>query len=53
MKNSVIKKGNFYKGLSKDSYNINRLMVKNMNDSNLFNTFLKNSQFQRRGILKL
>jgi len=30
VKNSIVKKGHFYKGLSKDSYNINKLMVKNM-----------------------
>jgi hypothetical protein len=30
MKNSIIEKGNFYKGLLKDSYNKNKLMVKIM-----------------------
>jgi len=30
MKNYVIKKGHFYKGLLKDSYNRNKLMVENM-----------------------
>jgi hypothetical protein len=49
----VIKKGHFYKGLSKDSYNRNKLMVKNMGDNNLLNTLKKHSQFQKCGILKL
>jgi hypothetical protein len=30
VENFVIKKEDFYKGLSKDSYNINKLMVENM-----------------------
>jgi hypothetical protein len=30
MKISMIKKGHFYKGLSKDSYNKSKSMVKNM-----------------------
>ncbi len=52
MKNYVTKKGHFYKGLSEDSYNINRLMVKKWNDNNLLDTLKKNSQFQKCGILK-
>jgi len=38
MKISIIKKGHFYKGLSKDSYNKNKLMVKKWDDNNLLNT---------------
>ncbi len=30
VKNCIAKKGHFHKRLSKDSYNINKLMVKNM-----------------------
>jgi len=50
VKISIIKKGHFYKGLSKDSYNRNKLMVKNMSDNNLLNTLkkiqnLKNVEF--------
>ncbi len=52
MKNYVTKKGHFYKGLSEDSYNINRLMVKKWNDNNLLDTLKKHSQFQKCGILK-
>jgi hypothetical protein len=47
----VIKKGHFYKGFPKDSYNRNKLMVKkNMIDNNLLDTLKKNSQFQKCGI---
>ncbi len=53
MKNYVIKKTYFYKRLSKDSYNRNKLLVKNMGDNNLLDTLEKYSQFQKCGILKL
>jgi hypothetical protein len=53
MKNYVIEKKHFYKRLSKDSYNRNKLMVKNMSDNNLLDTLKKHSQFQECGILKL
>ncbi len=43
-KKNVIKKGHFYKWLSK---------VKKWDDSNLLDTLLKNSQFQKCEILKL
>jgi len=52
MKKSIIKKRHFYKEFSKDSYNKNKLMVKNMNDNNLLDTLKKNSQFQKCGILE-
>jgi len=41
MKKFIIKKGHFYKLLSKDSYNKNQLMLKKRYDNNLLNT-LKN-----------
>jgi hypothetical protein len=53
MKNYVMKKTYFYKRLSKDSYNRNKLMVKNMSNNNLLDTLEKYSQFQKCGILKL
>ncbi len=34
----MIKKGNFYKRLSKDSYNKNKLLVKKWDDNNLLDT---------------
>jgi hypothetical protein len=49
----VIKKGNFYKGISKDSYNRSKLMVKIWNDNNLLENFVKYSKIQTCGILKL
>ncbi len=42
-----------YKGLSKDSYNRNKLMVKKWNDNNPLKTLKKHSQFQNFGILKV
>ncbi len=53
MKNSIIKKWHFYKGLLKDSYTTNKLMVKKWDDNNLLHTLKKHSQFQKCGILKL
>jgi transcription initiation factor IIF auxiliary subunit len=41
MKKSIIKKRHFYKEFSKDSYNKNKLMVKNMNENNLLDTLKK------------
>ncbi len=49
MKSSIIKKGHFYKGLWKDSYNRNELKVKNRDDNNLLDTLKKHSQFQNGG----
>ncbi len=46
MKKIVIKKGHFYKGLPKDSYNMNKLMVKNMSDNNLLDTLKKIHNFK-------
>jgi hypothetical protein len=45
MKNDVSKKTNFYEGLSNDSYNTDKLMVKNLSDNNLLDTLKKYSQF--------
>ncbi len=53
LKISIIKKGHFYKGLSKDSYNRIKLMIKKWNDNNLLDTLEKHSQFQKFAILKL
>ncbi len=53
MRNFIIKKEHFYKGLSKDSYNRNKLMVKKWDDNNLLDALKKLSQFQKCGILKL
>jgi len=53
MKIFVIKKGHFYKGLSQDSYNKIKLMVKKKDDNNLLDTLKKNSQFQKCENLKL
>jgi len=53
MKIYVIKKGHFYKGLSKDSYNTIKLMVKKRDDNNLLNTLKRHSQFQKCEVLKL
>jgi hypothetical protein len=52
MKNSVIKKWYFDKGLSKDSYNKNKLMEFYF-VNNLLDTLKNYSQFQKCGILKL
>jgi hypothetical protein len=38
MKISIIKKWYFYKGLSKDSYNKSKLMVKIWDDNNILDT---------------
>jgi hypothetical protein len=38
MKDFIIRNGHFYKGLSKDSYNRNKFMVKNWDNNNLLNT---------------
>jgi len=38
MKFFVIKKGHLYKGLSKESYNRSKLMVKKWDDNNLLDT---------------
>ncbi len=46
MKNFVKKKGHFYKGLPKDSYNRNKLMIKNMSDNNLLDTLKKIQKFK-------
>jgi len=48
-----IKKGHFYKGISKDSYNIKKIDGKKNDDNNLLNTLKNHSQFQKCGILKL
>jgi hypothetical protein len=37
---------------TKDLYDKNKLMVKNMNDNNLLNTLKKHPQFQKCEILK-
>ncbi len=49
----VIKKGHFYEGLSQDSYNKSKLMVKKRDDNDLLDTLKKKSQFQKFEILKL
>jgi hypothetical protein len=49
----VIKKGHFYEGLSQDSYNKSKLMVKKRDDNDLLDTLKKKSQFQKCEILKL
>jgi len=46
VKISIIKKGHFYNGLSKDSYNRNNFMVKKWDDNNLLNAPKNHSQFQ-------
>jgi hypothetical protein len=46
MKKSIIKKRHFYKEFSKDSYNKNKLMVKNMNENNLLDTLKKFHNFK-------
>jgi len=46
MKTFIIKKGYFYKGFSKDSYNRNKLMVKKWDDNNLLNTLKKICNFK-------
>ncbi len=48
-----LKKGHFYKGLSKDSYNKVSSWWKIWDDNNLIDTLKKHSQFQKFGILKL
>jgi hypothetical protein len=53
MKIYVINRRHFYKGLSNDLNNINKLIVKHMNDTNLLDTLKNHSQFQMCGILKL
>jgi len=52
VKSFVIKKRHFYQGLSKDSYNKNKLKVHKWDDNNLLYTLKKHSQFQKCGILK-
>jgi hypothetical protein len=50
MKIFVIKKGHFYKGLSKNSYNKSKLMVKKWDDNNLQAircALKKHSQFKK------
>jgi hypothetical protein len=46
VKISIIKKGPFYKGISKDSYNKNKLMVTKWDDNNLFDTLKKIHNFK-------
>ncbi len=54
MKIFVIKKGHFYKGLSKYSYNKSKLKVKKKkDDNNLLDTLKKYSEFQKCENLKL
>ncbi len=56
MKNFVSKKGHFYKELSKDSYNRNKLMVKEWDDNNLIRHTKKTftiSKFSNPKILKI
>jgi hypothetical protein len=43
----VIKKGHFYKGLSKDSYNRNKFMVKIWDNNNLLYTLKKIHNFKK------
>jgi hypothetical protein len=52
MKVFFIKKGQFYKGLSKDSYIRFKLMVKKWDDNNLLYTLKQHSQFFKCGDLK-
>jgi hypothetical protein len=47
MKKIVIQKEHFYEGLSKDSYNVNKLMVNIWDNTNTLNTLKKHSQFQK------
>jgi hypothetical protein len=53
MKNIIIKKGHFHKGLLRDSYNRKQNDGKKWNDNNLLDPLEKYSQFQKCGILKL
>jgi hypothetical protein len=52
MKIYIIKKGHFYKRLSKDSYNKSKLLVKKWDDNNLLNTLKKHSQWGSKPITR-
>ncbi len=53
MRISIIKKGHFYKGLSKDSYNKGSWWLEIWNYNNVSGTLKKQSIFLKCGILKL
>jgi hypothetical protein len=53
VKKFVIKKEDFYKGLSKDSYNIINWWFKIWDDNNLLDTLKNHLKSQKWGILKL